>query len=55
MVSGGVEGPPVGMATASVFREATKQHEGDDAVVATNMDALEWLRKQIDAVAVVRR
>jgi hypothetical protein len=29
-------------------REASQQHEGDDAVVPTNMDALEWLRKHLE-------
>jgi putative transposase len=36
------------MTTASVFVKQAKQHEGDDAVVPTNMDALEWLRKHLE-------
>src|SRR5262245_51417840 len=36
------------MTTASVFVTQAKQHEGDDAVVPTNMDALEWLRKHLE-------
>jgi hypothetical protein len=34
--------------TASVFVKQGKQHEGDDAVVPNNMDALEWLRKHLE-------
>jgi putative transposase len=35
--------------TASVFVKQASKHEGDDAVASYNMDALEWLRKHLEA------